>query len=642
MNLLHLVVLAAAWCALPAAAQGNAPVKVEVDAQRGAPMPELMRAGVFTFKPEPPEQALRPWLAEMRPGVVEIDIGGRVFQQAEDAEDVLQRTRALLPLLKRIRAAGGEPLLAITRIPLWLSSRPGALETVEGDVVPKGSIVAPRDGNEWASLVARFTAELKQGLGRTPDIKIGWEPDQSAWQGTEAEFFAFYRDTARGVKRADPAARVGGPSVSALYNGKGGESAPPMLPRFLRYAADTPVAELRLGRLPVDFVVWHQFGTEPVLAWDMAARQVRAWLKDSGYPETTPLLIGEWSSWYAWPKPASPEQDQPALAAYIVASMAAMQRAGIARAAFTSLVEQREVEGQPFIGSFGLFTNQFIKKPSYWAFQALGRLGGTQLPARSADPLVSVIAGKPSEREVAVLVAVSTPNERSLQRTMIAKALAAGVSVEQLKRDLDSRQIEGLASGDVRAEDLRAGDEVKRAIASASAEVAPLARRSRALRAQPRSVSVELAGFDAAGAGVEIWRIDSRHANAYALRERIGSYLQQRLAQEKQALPQGLTRRLEQRGYKPGELESFKQVMNARNRERALASRAAPERRTLRAMADESQDYIHERLAAVGQEINAWPELQFRPDDRPPARQGNRIDFEIEDDAVVLLRVIRR
>ena len=627
--------------ACAAAAQGSTVVKIDIDAQRATPMPDLMRAGVFTFKPDPPDYALQQWLTELRPGVVEIDIGGPVFQMADNAEDVLQRTRKLLPLLRRIRAAGGEPVLAITRIPVWLSSRPKALETAEGDVVPKASIVAPRDGNEWSALVSRVVAILRQDLGRTPDIKIGWEPDQSAWQGSETEFFAFYRDTVTGIKRADPAARVGGPSVSALYNGKGGESAPALLPRFLRYCATTPLPELRMQRLPVDFLVWHQFGTDAVLAWDLAASQARTWLKEAGYAETTELFIGEWSSWLAWPSPESAEQDRPALAAYVVASLAAMERAGIRHAAFTSLVEQREVEGQPFIGSFGLFTNQFIKKPAYWAFSAIGKLGTTRLAARSSDALVSVIAGKPSAREVAAVVATSTPGDRALLRTLLAKVLATGITFDQIRRDLDARQLERLLQGELKPADLRLGNPLRQALEAATSDVVPLARNSRAARGKSRSISLDITGFDPANSRIELWRIDSQHANAATLRDRINSHLQQRLAQEKQSLSQGLVRRFEERKYKPEHVEAFKQVMNSRNREATLASRAPAERQAVRTLADESQAYIHERLALIGQEVNAWPELAFKPGEAAPRRNGKSIEFDMEDDSVVLLRIIK-
>ena len=641
---LHQVLLAALALGLAvdsAMAQEDV-VRIEVDTARSSVMPELMRAGVFLVKSDLPDYALRQWLSESRPGVVEIDIGGPVFQQAEDAEDVVRRARRLVPLLKRIRAAGGDPVLAITRIPIWLSSRPRSTEAVEGDVMPKASVVAPRDGNEWAALVARVVGEFKQGLGKTPDIKIGWEPDQSAWQGSEADFFGFYRDTVRGVKRGDANARVGGPGVSALYNGKGGEGAPPMIPRFLRFCADTPLAELNLQRLPVDFLIWHQFGSEAVLSWELVARQARAWLKQAGYPEATELFIGEWSSWYSWPRPESPEQDRPALAAYIVASLAAMQRAGIARAAFTSLLEQREVEAQPFVGSFGLFTNQYIKKAGYWAFSAIARLGSTQLVATSSDPLVSVIAGKPSAREVALVVAVSTPNQRSLQRVLAAKAMAAGASFEQLRRDLDGRQLDALTLGELKPESLRISDTVRQALVLAQTDVAPLASRSAAQRGHARSISVDLVGFDAAAANVEIWRIDSQHANAHALQERIAGFLQQRLNDEKHGLAQGLTRRFQERGYPVETVEVFKQVMNARNREEAFASRPPPQRKVLRELADEFQAYVHERLSLVGEEVNAWPELAFKADERPPNRHGNRIEFEMEDDSLALLRIIRR
>jgi Glycosyl hydrolases family 39 len=640
-------------CFATANAQNNSasvPVRIDVDAQRSSPMPALMRAGIFTFKAEPPAYALNQWLTEMRPGVVEIDIGGTVFQQADDADDAVLRARRLLPLLKRITAAGGEPLLAITRIPIWLSSKPRSLETADGDVVPKAAVVAPRDGNEWAALVTRVVTEWKQGLGKTPDIKIGWEPDQSAWQGTEADFFAFYRDTARGVKRADPNARVGGPGVSALYNGKGGDGAAPLIPRFLRYCADTPLFEndskgssgISNRRLPVDFLIWHQFGSEAVLSWDLAANQARAWLKEADYPESTELVIGEWSSWYAWPQASSPEQDQPGAAAYVVASLAAMERAKVSRAAYTSLIEQREVEAQPFIGSFGLFSNQFIKKPSYWAFQAVGRLGGTRLQARSSDPLVSVIAGQASAQEVALVVAVSTPNERSLQRALMAKALSAGATIDQLRRELNPKQIERITQGQMKPDELRASEPLRRALSSAALEVTPLAQQSRAQSGKSRSITLELTGFDASKSTLEIWRIDSRHANAYALRERISEHLNKRLQQEKQSLPQGLSRRLQERGDTPENVEAFKQVMNARNREEALAQRPPAQRRALRGMADESQNYVHERLAVVGQEINAWPELAFKASAAVPQRVGKLIQFDIEDDSVALIRVIAR
>ena len=616
-------------------------VKIDVDAARSSAMPDLMRAGVFTFKPEPPDYAMQQWLTEMRPGVVEIDIGGPVFQMADDAEDVLHRASKLLPLLKRIRAAGGEPVLAITRIPIWLSSRPKALETADGDVVPKASIVAPRDGNEWAALVERVIGVFKQGLGRTPDIKVGWEPDQSAWQGSEADFFAFYRDTVKGVKRADKTARVGGPSVSALYNGKGGEGAPALIPRFLRYCATTPLPELGLPRLPVDFLIWHQFGSDAVLAWDLAANQARSWLKEAGYPATTELMIGEWSSWLAWPSPDSAEQDRPALAAYVVASLAAMDRAGIHRAAFTSLVEQREVEGQALIGSFGLFSNQFIKKPSYWAFAALGKLGGVRLQAHSADPLVTVLAGKPSPQEVALVVATSVPGDRALLRTLLAKAIQAGASFDQIRREVDAKKLERVLAGDGSLADLRLGAPLRQAMEAAAADVLPLARDSRALRGRPRLIAIDVTGIDATKSRVEIWRIDSRHANAHAVRDRIGTLLQRRLAEEKRLLPQGLMGRFEARGYKTAQIEAFKNVMNSRNREAALAGRDGAERKAVRAMADEAQAFIHERLAAIGQEVNAWPEVTFKPVEGEVKRNGKTIEFEMEDDAVAFVRIVR-
>lgn len=627
-------------CTVGTATASDKTVQIDILAAKTQPMPAVLRAGVFTFKSDPADYAMRQWLSDMRPGVVEIDIGASVFQAADNADDAVLRVRQLIPLLQRIYAAGGEPVLAITRIPLWLSTRPQALGTVDGDNVPIGAIVAPRSPDEWAALVGRVVKELRSGLGRTPDIKIGWEPDQSAWQGSEADFFAFYRDTARGIKRADPKARVGGPSVSALYNAKGGEGASPLLPRFLRYCAITAVPGLGLQRLPVDFVVWHQFGTDGVQSWTLAANQIRAWLKDTGYPPSTDLMVGEWSSWLAWPSPESPEQDQPSAAAYVVTSLLAMERAGITRAAYTSLLEQREVEGQAFIGSFGLFTNQFIKKPAYWAFAALGKLGTTRVEVRSSDPLVSAIAGQPGARELALLVSTSTPGDRALVRTFVAKLLASGLTLEQVKRELNLKQIEALLAGEQQAKDLRLSPALAKAAEAAATDMTPLYRSSQGVRGQTRTVRVAVPDADLDGAQLEIWRIDSRHANAVALNHRIQPLVRQRLQEEKQNLPQGLLRRVKERGYSDEHITWFKQTMDARNRDAALAERPAAERRTIRAIADAAQGYIHDRMATIGQEINTWPELAFKAADAP-RRVGQLLEFEMEADSVALLRIVK-
>lgn len=631
--------LAALMCGTSAYA---AAVTIEVDARRAEPMPQVLRAGVFTFRPQPPAAALDDWLAQAGPGVVEIDLGAPVFQEAADSDDVIARLRRLLPMLKSIRGAGGEPVLAISRIPLWLSSRPHATEPVAGDVVPRGSVVAPRDGAEWSALVARVVAELRANLGRTPDIEVGWEPDQPSWQGSEADFYAFYRDTVRGVRSADASARVGGPAVSALFNGKGGEDAPAMLPRFLAYCARTPLPELGLSRLPLDFVVWHQFATEPSMAWRLAANQLRAWLRQAGYPPDTELLVGEWASWADFPNPASPEHDQPAAAAYAVATLAAMRDAGIQRAAFTSLMEQREVDAQPFIGSFGVYTNQFIKKPVYWGFAALRRLGPTLLGARSSEPGVAALAGRAANGELSVLVAAPLPSPRALQRTVLAHALAAGIGVAQLRREIDVTAIERLASGQLDPAQLDASEALRNALAPAARSAAALTRWADAARGHGIAVDIVLTPAPLDATPVELWRIDSAHANAWALRERIAATLQQRLTQEKQGLAQGLTERLRERGYRDDQIDVFRAVMNASDREAALGRLPIAQRVTIRAMADESQLYIYDRLARVGREINAWPQLQFGPDGRGTQAAGGRIRFEMEPDSIVLVVVGRR
>ncbi|HWI14143.1 MAG TPA: hypothetical protein VNT02_07795, partial [Burkholderiales bacterium] len=272
---------------------------VDISAKTPAPLPFLFRAGVFTYAPVPPPEPLRLLTQDLKAGTVEFDLGRLAFRDAVDAADVLYRARILVPRLQAVREAGGEVVLAFTQIPLWLSSRSTSVQLLAGDILRVGNVSPPRDGTEWAALVQRVVQQMRSDLQFSPRYKVGWEPDGQSWQGTEAEFFTFYRDTAIGIRMGDPNAKVGGPSVSALYNGRGTED--PMLRRFIRYCAATPVSNLGWTRLPLDFLVWHQFESNHLTSWANAARQAKQWLADGGYSTGTELLIGEWSSWRSFP-----------------------------------------------------------------------------------------------------------------------------------------------------------------------------------------------------------------------------------------------------------------------------------------------------------------------------------------------------
>ena len=75
------------------------------------------------------------------------------------------------------------------------------------------------------------------------------EPNISYWKGTEAEYFRLYDSTAAAVKRALPAARVGGPATT----GPGWSTAARWLREFLAHCTE--------NRIPLDFISYHAKGS---------------------------------------------------------------------------------------------------------------------------------------------------------------------------------------------------------------------------------------------------------------------------------------------------------------------------------------------------------------------------------------------
>lgn len=617
---------------------------ITISTAEPTPMPKLFRTGVFTFAPVLPVYVKDLLLNDLKPGTVEIDIGQIALQDATDTADVLYRLGVMIPQLQEIHAAGGEVVIALTRIPLWLSSNPRALETVEGDVVRKANVSPPKSPEAWSKLVADVARFFQRELKFSPRYKIGWEPDQGSWQGTEQEFFAFYRNSVRGVREGDPAALIGGPSVSALYNARDNAESP-MLQRFIQYCGRTPMPELGLKRVPIDFLIWHQFNSNFLTSWDIAAKQSRQWLKESGYPENTEFLIGEWSSWADWPNPKSMEHDQPMLAPYVISTLHAMNRAGIERASFTSLLEQREEEGRQFIGSFGMVTNQYIKKPVYWAFKSLAMLGDKRLPAKSDNLMVVPIAGTSGPNEVSVVIANQTLSDNILTRSVLEGLLGKGYSVGQLQRNFTSlKTINRILRGQEKIEGLRLPAELSASLAAQVGIVQNQMMASDKSNEGPTAINVKFDQLGWKNYSYEIYRIDSGHANPARIHQRIEDTIQKRLLEEKGRLESGLISRLQQQRYTGESIKYLKTILATQDKAKAMERLPTVERRQVNDMLWITQKYLHERFGNIAQEINAWPEVQMNPVEHAEKVRnvnGVAVKVSMEPNSLLLIKLKR-
>jgi xylan 1,4-beta-xylosidase len=153
------------------------------------------------------------------------------------------------------------------------------------------------------------------------------------------------------------------------------------------------------ARVPLDFITTHDYGvrggalddegTQQLFldpspeAISAGVREVRMQIKASPMPNL-PLHYTEWSTSYS---PRDPVHDAYISAAYIVSRLKAI--AGHAESmsywTFTDIFEENGPVPLPFHGGFGLINFQGLRKPSFYAYQFLNRLGQEELISNDAD-----------------------------------------------------------------------------------------------------------------------------------------------------------------------------------------------------------------------------------------------------------------
>jgi xylan 1,4-beta-xylosidase len=191
------------------------------------------------------------------------------------------------------------------------------------------------------------------------------------------EYFNLYAHTAADIKSVNPSYRVGGPASSSTKW---------VLP-LIDFGASAGT--------PVDFVSFHAYGLGEgpggldeygedlhYLSTNLCAPAdvVRATRQaiDSGSRPGLPIHVTEWSTSYS---PRDPVHDSYFSAPYILEQLKLTENAAASMSywVFTDIFEEAGPPRMPFHGGFGLLTLQGIRKPAYFAYRFLGRLGPTEL-----------------------------------------------------------------------------------------------------------------------------------------------------------------------------------------------------------------------------------------------------------------------
>ncbi len=261
------------------------------------------------------------------------------------------------------------------------------------------NITMPKSLSAWADYICRFIRFLLDRYGAEEVeswyFEVWNEPDLSCFfAGTQTDYFKLYEATARAVKKVDPNLRVGGPSTSACK----------WLPEFLAFCEknDVPCDFVSTHHYPGDafgnFInfsnVKHMFSAamdakknrkplseamtnmfflpEDCKRWDKGTlakmdREAKRQIGDK------PLFITEWNSMAVF---GSPVHDEKYSAAFAVKSCLDLDGSADAYMFWccSDLFEEQFMLPRPFVGSFGVVSNDGIPKPNFWGFRMLSEL----------------------------------------------------------------------------------------------------------------------------------------------------------------------------------------------------------------------------------------------------------------------------
>ena len=250
----------------------------------------------------------------------------------------------------------------------------------------KGNISPPRDYAKWEQLIHALVQHWTNRYGRDEVqqwyFEVWNEPNLKDlfWSGDRDDYFKLYDATVRAIKSISPEYRVGGPATA----GRG------WVREMIDHATKT--------RVPLDFITTHDYGVtsgaldaegSQQLFLDPSpdaivggVREVRTQIKTSAM-SNLPLHYTEWSTSYS---PRDPVHDAYISAAYILSRLKGSE--GHAQSmsywTFTDIFEENGPVPSPFHGGFGLINFQGLRKPSFYAYQFLNRLGTEELV--SNDP----------------------------------------------------------------------------------------------------------------------------------------------------------------------------------------------------------------------------------------------------------------
>ncbi len=326
-----------------------------------------------------------------------------IQQLAQDKASQASLLDSYEAIIKKISDNGGTVILNLFGTPSGL-----------GRVLDKNS--PPHNLKAYKELIKNTIRKLSCNKKYNIWYEVWNAPDlEDFFLGERSEYLNLYRIVGEAVKELRSESKMqiplGGPSVSSWFaNVQSNDILYPersLIYELIKYCYNY--------RLPLDFISWHAYSSDPKLEKQDTIYQksfiklIREWLKYFNFSSSLPLVIDEWN--FDGPANILSERGKDSFiaASFIPARLKNMYEAGVDHQTYFSLEDFADnKEGvNRNLGIFGFDTERIdskgYAKAGYNILRMLNLLGNELLPNPLADDFVGLIPTKSADY-LAVLI----------------------------------------------------------------------------------------------------------------------------------------------------------------------------------------------------------------------------------------------
>lgn len=338
--------------------------------------------------------------------------------QSTDFASFMKRLRDRKEEIAELARTHDELMVMLSFTPNWLS-RTNDQRIADGHWQHRNA-VRPKDWATWERMVEESVKFLTQFEEVEWYFEVWNEPDLPYWQEGTDEYLELYAHTAAAVRRAAPAAKIGGAGLNSWQRQpRQSPKRGPLNIDLIRFAKDR--------NLPLDFVSWHAFDTDEQII-RQAAEAYRDAIRKAGYTENPELLVTEWN--------VGAHKGTDRAAGAFADRMLMFYDVGVQEQFFSAWEEfNTGVPADDSVGPWGMITQEGRKKPEFHVhklFDELARESQGVSVFRSADGLSRAIVSRESAERYDVLL-WETGLEAGAEAA-IKTLLQNGVTVDDVDR----------------------------------------------------------------------------------------------------------------------------------------------------------------------------------------------------------------